>query len=86
MVFHLLCKIRQCKQVLRSRNVWYPGVAHVGSRCYWDKPRLISVTSRPTLLASELTGRDPPLVTIEFLLLAVHVSLGGLTIQVKIHS
>lgn len=55
----------------------------MGSRCYWDKPRLISVTSRPTLLASELTGRDPPLVSIEFLFLAVHVSLGGLTIQVK---
>ena len=41
------------------------------------------VGSRPTLLASESTRRDSFLMTVGSLLLAVHVSLGGLTIQVK---
>lgn len=46
-------------------------------------PRLLRVPSRPTLLVSEQTERDAFTVTIEFLLIAVHVSLAGLTIQVK---
>lgn len=73
-----LCKIRDsaCR---------YSGAEMSGTQgCpMWALTVTRIVTSRPTLLASEWTGRDPLLVTVEFLLLAVHVSLGGLTIQVK---
>lgn len=78
MVLHLLCKIRDsaCR---------YSGAEMSGTQGWpmWALAVTRRVTSRPTLLASEQTGRDPLLVTVEFLLLAVRVSLGGLTIHVK---
>lgn len=65
------------------RSTWYPGLAMQTLAVAKVKPRVLSVTSKPTLLASEQAGRDPFMVTIEFFLLAVHVSLDRLTIQVK---